>query len=222
MSDKVKSAYRQSKNIYDDVLTQRKWWSRLYIRLFWGVDDRQIADKLFAMIPDEFAGELLDVPCGTLNLTAGKYARMQDAAITCRDYSEDMLAGAKVRIEQQGLSHVTAMQGDVGNLPFVNDTFDIVLSMNGFHAFPRKDRAYAEIARVLKPGGQCIGCFYLKGEHKPSDFVVNTVLAKKGMVYPAVSNQGRRLSIFEKILFVCGVMQRKSNGMVLLREVAHL
>jgi len=46
MGDKIKQSYKQSKNIYDDVLTQGKWWSRLYIKLFWsGVDDNEIARK---------------------------------------------------------------------------------------------------------------------------------------------------------------------------------
>ena len=184
MSDKIKSAYRQSKNIYDDVLTQNKWWSRLYIRLFWGVNDIEITDALFAMFPDDFSGELLDVPCGTLNLTAFQYTQMKNATITCLDYSQDMLAGAMRRIAQQRSSNISALQGDVGNLPFEDDAFDLVLSMNGFHAFPRKDLAYAETARVLKPGGQFLGCFYVKGEYKPSDFIVKTVLVKKGWFTP--------------------------------------
>lgn len=28
MSNKIRKSYKQSKNIYDDVLTQGKWWSR--------------------------------------------------------------------------------------------------------------------------------------------------------------------------------------------------
>lgn len=63
MSDKIKQSYQQSKDIYDDVLTQSKWWSRLYIKLFWGgVDDNEIARRVLRFIPDDFAGKLLDVP----------------------------------------------------------------------------------------------------------------------------------------------------------------
>ena len=55
MKDKIKTSYKQLKNIYDDVLTQSKWWSKLYIRLFWsGVDDNEIAERILAYIPDEF------------------------------------------------------------------------------------------------------------------------------------------------------------------------
>ena len=180
MEYKTKGAYKQSKDIYDDVLTQNKWWSRLYIRLFWGVDDNEITEKLFKMLPKVFTGSMLDVPCGTLNLTVNKYVEMPQGKITCLDYSDDMLAVAKERIAMHSLSHVSSIQGDVGNLPFENAAFDIVLSMNGFHAFPDKECAFSETARVLKPDGMFLGCFYIKGENKPSDFVVNTVLARKG------------------------------------------
>jgi hypothetical protein len=34
MEDKIQNAYETSKNIYDDVLTQRNFFSSLYIKLF--------------------------------------------------------------------------------------------------------------------------------------------------------------------------------------------
>ena len=83
-----------------------------------------------------------------------------------------------MRIEHQNLANTSAMQGDVGKLPFESDAFDAVLSMNGFHVFPDKEKAYAKTARVLKPGGMFFGCFYIRSESKRSDFVVNTVLAR--------------------------------------------
>ena len=46
------------------------------------------------------------------------------------------------------LKNVTFQQGDVGALSYADDTFDIVLSLNGFHAFPDKEAAYREIFRV--------------------------------------------------------------------------
>ena len=44
-------------------------------------------------------------------------------------------------------------RGMWGALPFGNSSFDIVLSLNGFHAFPDKEAAWREIFRVLRPGG---------------------------------------------------------------------
>ena len=50
--------------------------------------------------------------------------------------------------------------------PFGNSSFDIVLSLNGFHAFPDKEAAWREIFRVLRPGGTFCGCFYVRERMK--------------------------------------------------------
>ena len=65
-----------------------------------------------------------------------------------------------------------------------NESFDIVLSMNGFHAFPDKKAAFRETYRVLKKGGRFIACFYIKGESKITDSLVRYFLAKKGWFTP--------------------------------------
>ena len=116
VSDKIKKSYKQSKNIYDDVLTQGKWWSRLYIKLFWsGVDDTEIAKKVLSYIPNDFAGRLLDVPTGTAVFTVDKYVQLKQAEITCLDYSEDMLEQAKERFLSKNVQNIHVMQGDMGN-----------------------------------------------------------------------------------------------------------
>ena len=198
MNDKIKDAYKQSKSIYNDVLTQSKWWSKLYIRFFWDVDDVEITKKLFDMLPNDFSGTLLDVPCGTLNLTAEKYKKFKKAQITCLDYSEDMLEKAWEKHAAYHLSNISIMQGDVTNLPFSDNTFDAVLSMNGFHVFPDKLKAYAETARILKPGGLFFGCFYIQGERKRSDWIVNCILSKKGWFNPPFQTKSEVQTILHK------------------------
>lgn len=60
MSDKIQESYRQSRNIYDDVLTRFTWWSRLYMDIFWGgVDDNEIARKVLSYIPDSSRGKMI-------------------------------------------------------------------------------------------------------------------------------------------------------------------
>jgi ubiquinone/menaquinone biosynthesis C-methylase UbiE len=78
------------------------------------------------------------------------------------------------------VNNVELIQGDVGNLEFEDDSFDMVLSMNGFHAFPDKDIAFSEIFRVLKPDGKFIGCFYIRKEKLLTDMVVDMILKRKG------------------------------------------
>ena len=95
-----------------------------------------------------------------------------------------MMGQAKEKAERLHLENVTFRQGDVGALPFADGAFDIVLSLNGFHAFPDKEAAYREVFRVLKPGGTFCGCFYVAGECKQSDWFVRHVYEKTGFFTP--------------------------------------
>ena len=96
----------------------------------------------------------------------------------------DMMGQAREKADRLHLKNVTFRQGDVGALSYADDTFDIVLSLNGFHAFPDKEAAYREVFRVLRPGGTFCGCFYVMGEHKRTDWFVRHVYEKAGFFTP--------------------------------------
>ena len=210
MADKIQDAYKTSKNIYDDVLTQGSFFSKLYIKFFWsGTDDNEIARRILSYIPDDFEGSILDVPVGTAVFTERKWKKVSKAKITCLDYSEDMLAQAKNRFEN--CEHIVCIQGDVGHLPMEIETYDIVLSMNGFHAFPHKEKAFAETHRVLKKDGLFIACFYIKGKSKITDWLVRNILSKKGWFTPPFQTEEELRDILKKLyknveLYVDGSM----------------
>lgn len=198
MTDKIRNAYRTSKNIYDDVLTQGSFFSKLYIKMFWsGTDDNEVARKVLSYVPDDYSGTILDVPVGTAVFTAKKWASLTKSRITCLDYSKDMIEQAETRLKDY--SHISFVQGDVGNLPMEDASFDTVVSMNGFHAFPDKEKAFQEIWRVLKPGGMFIACFYIKGQVSITDWLVKTILAKKGWFTPSFQTQEELKEILENM-----------------------
>ena len=198
MADKIQDAYESSKNIYDGVLTQGNFFSRMYIKLFWsGTDDNEIARKVLSYIPDDFSGKLLDVPVGTAVFTQRKWSSLKNAHITCLDYSTDMLEQAKRRLD--GQAHINFIQGDVGNLQMDDESFDVVLSMNGFHAFPDKQKAFRETFRVLKSGGDFIACFYIRGKSKRTDWLVKNILAKKGWFTPPFQTEEELKNTLQKM-----------------------
>lgn len=179
----IAKAYRRSRTVYDDVLTQRTWWSRLYMGFFWqGVSDLDVADRLLSRIPGDFAGTALDVPVGTAIFTADTYRGLPAASITGLDYSADMLDKARRNLD--GVPNVVLTQGDVGALPYDDHHFDLVITMNGIHAFPDKDAAFAQMRRVLRPGGTFMGCTYVRGTCRRTDLLVRHVLARKGWFTP--------------------------------------
>jgi len=95
-----------------------------------------------------------------------------------------MMANAERRAEAMGVRNVTFVQGDVGKLPFADESFDLVLSLNGFHAFPDKEAAYRETWRVLKSGGIFCGCFYIKDAFKRTDWFIKRLYVPKGYFTP--------------------------------------
>ncbi|WP_036859544.1 MULTISPECIES: class I SAM-dependent methyltransferase [Prevotellaceae] len=180
MENRQSNSYQRMMGYYDDVLTGRKWWSRIYTRWIWNDDSNLLARKVLDFIPNDFRGRLLDVPVGTAIFTAEKYRRLKGAEVIGLDYSEEMIAIATLRKKTEQIANLSLVQGDVGELPYANESFDCVLSMNGFHAFPEKEKAFSETFRVLKPGG----CFYVWGERRLADLFVKNVLERKGFFLP--------------------------------------
>ena len=66
----------------------------------------------------------------------------------------------------------------------LSESFDLVLSLNGFHAFPDKEAAYRETFRVLKPGGVFCGCFYIRGGCARTDWFIKHLYVPKGFFTP--------------------------------------
>ena len=200
----VQKAYRFSRHFYDDAITQGKWWSRLFLKLVWGGgEDKEIAPRGLGCITVDLAGRMHDVTVGTAVFTTEKYRRMRQADITCVDYSLDMLEQAEYRFRGTGVTHIKTMQGDVGALPFGDGTFDLVLCMNGLHVFPDKEKAYAEILRTLRPGGELLACFYVAGEQKAADWLAKTVMTRMGWFTPPFDTAGdvrQRLEPYYDIL----------------------
>lgn len=91
-----------------------------------------------------------------------------------------MIGQAQRCYVEKGLKNITYVRGDVGQLPFKDESIDWVLSMNGFHAFPDKELAWNEITRVLKKGGVLVGCFYIQGKRPFADFFIRHIYTRYG------------------------------------------
>lgn len=188
--DEIRNAYRHmggDHDFYDGMITCSTFSGRLVTRAVWamsGEENHEYIAKAMQGIPEGFFGRLLEVPVGTGILSMPLYKTLPEADINCLDYSADMMARAQRRAEDMSLSNVHFRQGDVGALPYADGSFDAVLSMNGFHAFPDKEAAYRETFRVLKPGGIFCGCFYIAGQHRRTDWFVNHLYVPKGYFTP--------------------------------------
>lgn len=188
--EQIRSAYHltgENAGFYDGMMTYSTLPGKAICRLVWnmnGEKNPRYIEQALSGVSENFAGSLLEVPVGTGVLTMPVYRELPEASITCLDYSADMMKAAKQRADAAGIENIAFRQGDVGALPFEDESFDILLSLNGFHAFPDKEAAYRETFRVLKKGGTFCGCLYIRGGCKRTDWFIRHLYVPKGFFTP--------------------------------------
>ena len=72
------------------------------------------------------------------------------------DMTDEMIAAAEANIAAAGLDNVEVRQGIIEDMPVEDASVDWVISNCVINLSPEKPRVFAEIARVLKPGGQML------------------------------------------------------------------
>jgi 2-polyprenyl-3-methyl-5-hydroxy-6-metoxy-1,4-benzoquinol methylase len=128
------------------------------MRTAWMAGDFGVIAKTVEREADEFIDRLgiqsgaraLDVACGTGN-TALPLAR-RGAIVTGVDIAANLLVQARERAAAEGLS-LQFDEGDAEQLPYPDESFDVVTTMFGAMFAPRPELVAAELARVLNPGG---------------------------------------------------------------------
>lgn len=106
---------------------------------------------------------ILEVGVGT-GLSLPVYRR--DARVTGIDVSPDMLAKARERVAQQGLTHVEALlEMDAEAMSFPSHSFDSVVAMYVASVVPDPKRLLAEMKRVCVPGGEVVVVNHFASDH---------------------------------------------------------
>jgi len=98
---------------------------------------------------------LLDACCGTGDLSLALVRSHPGCAVTGLDFSAAMLDRARAKAAKVGLA-VEFVRGDLLRLPFDDDSFGAVTVGWGVRNVAALDRAFAEMARVTRPGGRVV------------------------------------------------------------------
>ncbi|HUX95587.1 MAG TPA: class I SAM-dependent methyltransferase [Bacteroidales bacterium] len=104
-------------------------------------------EKIFSMFP---SGKILNCGCGT-----GQWSipfAQAGYRVTNLDLSDNALIIVKKMFEKKNLTG-EFVKGDILNMPFENETFDIIVSFGVLEHFSNIDQPISEMIRVLKPGG---------------------------------------------------------------------
>jgi SAM-dependent methyltransferase len=90
---------------------------------------------------------------GTDSLIAAQMVGV-DGVVTGIDMTPEMVAKARASADRMGLENVSFREGEAERLPFEPESFDVVISNGVIDLIPDKDLVFAELYRVLVPGGR--------------------------------------------------------------------
>ncbi len=133
-------------NRIHNLLCSSRWWARraAHELVPWGVKGVELGDDVLEIGPGFGA---------TTRVLAGSVDRLSVVELDpgyCRRLQAELGNGAGVSV----------VQGDATELPFPDGRFSAVLCFTMLHHIPtvaQQDRAFAEVARVLRPGGTFAG-----------------------------------------------------------------
>jgi arsenite methyltransferase len=98
---------------------------------------------------------VLDLGCGagSDSLVAAQMVG-PEGSVTGIDMTPEMLAKARRAATEMGAANVEFVEGEIELLPFADESVDVVISNGVIDLLPDKDTVFAEIYRVLRPGGR--------------------------------------------------------------------
>lgn len=85
--------------------------------------------------------------------------------VTGLDFTDAMIIKAIENNKKLGFTNVEFVQGDIEEMPLPENNFDVIVSNCVLNLVPDKNKAFAQMMRVLKPGGHfCVSDVVIKGE----------------------------------------------------------
>ncbi len=98
------------------------------------------------------------------------------------DLTAESIGRVRTRLTLRDLSYEDLQQGSVLDLPFADDSFDMVFSHGVLHHVPDIQQAQREIHRVLRPGGELVVMLYARWS---LNYLVSIGLIRRGVLLAA-------------------------------------
>jgi phosphoethanolamine N-methyltransferase len=108
--------------------------------------------------------EVLDIGCGLGAIDELLITQYGASSVVGIDVDPGLLEGLLARVKRAGLAdRIRGVKVEPGRLPFTDARFDVVFSKDSLVQIPDKPALFAEILRVLRPGGRFIASDWLRG-----------------------------------------------------------
>lgn len=139
---------------------------------------------------------VLDVGCGAGGVAFHLAERHAADAVTGFDVELPVIEQARLLADAKGLSaRVRFVQAPPGRLPFADASFDAVFSKDALLHVPDKDALFADIFRVLKPGGVFAASDWLVGHDGEPSAEMKAYVAAEGLSFSMASPARYRLAM---------------------------
>lgn len=155
----IKRQYKTSENLNTRIFIHEKYSSNKVPFSEWIISHYEIAP----------GAKILELGCGTGSMWAENLHLLSGGAkLTLTDISEGMLETAKKNLSCE---NITFQQVDIQNIPYSQNTFDVVIANMMLYHVPDLHKGLSEVRRVLKPGGKFYCATY--GVHGIMEYVTN-------------------------------------------------
>ena len=145
-----------------------------------------INDRLFELAKLAEGDRVLELACGPGGTGLAAAERVGAAGeVVLSDVAASMVDIAAGRAKERGLTNVSTRTLDIEAIDEPDASYDVVLCREGFMFAVEPERAAAEIARVLRPGGRVAIAVWGARDHNPwLGLVFDAVTAETGMTVP--------------------------------------
>jgi demethylmenaquinone methyltransferase/2-methoxy-6-polyprenyl-1,4-benzoquinol methylase len=154
MSEKLVLPKSESWRMFDNISPRYDYLNRL---LSFGLDHHW-RKTLSKCLPNREDMHILDLATGTGDVLISLFQKnLNIESGVGLDMSEKMMEQGQKKIEEAGLAtKIKLMRADASQIPFPDETFDLVTIAFGIRNMESPETVLTEIHRVLKPGGRTL------------------------------------------------------------------
>lgn len=182
---KVIPRYKPSKDslseLYEKFLSSGDFLSSSFNFLVFGkkMDIVPFKNAMTVLLTELQSGIILDLPVMTGQISSTIYHNFPSMKFVAADYQVDVLSLCFDRLEKIRSDNVMLVQADPTKLPFMDGTFNAVMSFSGINFLRDYKTAFSEIYRVLREGCKFSGIAFILGEKSIADQIIEKFVSSK-------------------------------------------